>query len=279
MRAEMHNPFSEQKQLDEKALFADVQTADGARQVLSKIETLSLDEMRKAYLRTYAEIVIQQEEMKSQETDVNLDDYSMHLLPGLENTLPQEFINHAYEFALQNGKKLKHVSVSDKGEPVNEIVWQFPGKNGRDFVIKLIQPDKTVDPEFELRILQRAEMLDLPSPKPLGIMHVGSDDFVMMEFVRGRSGQDIWDKLEGEQWSAEEISQAQEAVDKRMKTLAELFRSRMFIDKPWYIKDSLLTMQDHRITEVFPLDWERAHPYDPAKPDKIRTVPPIRKAA
>lgn len=216
--------------------------------------------------------------------NIEREHYTLRLLPGAKDDLPPDFIDKAYEFALANAKKLKHVDKTDTGvEGVNEIVWKMSDEDGYSFVLKLNQPDKMPEPDHELRILERAHQAGLPCPKPLGMMHVGTADFLMMEYVPGRSGQDIWDKLPDEKWSAGEIEAAQEVADRLIKQVAETYRKALKIDKPWYIKDFLLKFDGHRLKSVFPLDFERAHTFDPDNPDVIRVIPktaqPIRKAA
>lgn len=216
--------------------------------------------------------------------EVKRENYTLRLLPGAKDDLPPDFIDKAYEFALANGKKLKHVNVTDAGvEGVNEIVWGMTDPDGYAFVLKLTQPEKMPDPDHELRILERAHKIGLPAPKPLGMMHVGTSDFLMMEYVPGRSGQDIWDKLIDEGWSQWEIEAAQIEAERLVKQMAETYREALKIDKPWYIKDFLLSFNGRRLKSVFPLDFERAHAFDPKNPEKIRVVPksarPIRRAA
>ncbi|MCE9586676.1 phosphotransferase [Candidatus Uhrbacteria bacterium] len=223
-------------------------------------------------------------EMVNPFAEIKREHYTLRLLPGAKNDLPPEFIDKAYEFALSNAKKLKHVDKTDTGvEGVNEIVWKMTDQDGYSFVLKLTQPDKTPDPDHELRILDRAHKAGLPSPKPLGMMHVGTSDFLMMEYVPGRSGQDIWDKLIDEGWSAGEIEAAQIDAERLIKQVVDTYRQALKIDKPWYIKDFLLTFDGRKLKSVFPLDFERAHTFDPVNPEKIRVVPkvakPIRKAA
>lgn len=216
--------------------------------------------------------------------EVKRENYTLRLLPGAKDDLPPDFIDKAYEFALANGKKLKHVNKTDTGvEGVNEIVWKMTDEDGYAFVLKLTQPDKMPDPDHELRILEKAYQLGLPAPKPLGMMHVGTLDFLMMEYVPGRSGQDIWDKLIDEGWSAGEIRAAQSQAERLISQTAETYRKALKIDKPWYIKDFLLNFDGKTLKSVFPLDFERGHTYDPANPEKIRVIPktgkPLPKAA
>jgi hypothetical protein len=202
--------------------------------------------------------------------------YSLDLLPGAGKVIPAGFVEGAYEFALAHGKMLKHAEVSDKGEPTNEIVWKFPGMENKAFVAKLVQGAKVKHSDQELKVLQRIYEAGLPAPRPLGMLHVGSVDFTLMEYVDGISGQDIWKKLEREGWTAENIAQARVDAERMMQEIAERFRTELQIDKPWYIKDFLLRFEGRTLVSMFPLDWERAHPYDPNKPDKIRSSPPPR---
>lgn len=200
--------------------------------------------------------------------------YRLELLPGAEEEIPEGFIEGAFEFALAHGRTLKETQVSEKGEPTNEIVWKFPGKDDRAFVAKLVQTEKMEKPDAELKTLQRIHEAGLPAPRPLGMLHVGSADFTLMEFVEGESGQDIWVKLGEKGWSEEQINQAKQDAERMMHEIADRFRNELGLDKPWYIKDFLLHFQGRTLVSMFPLDWERAHPYDPEKPDKIRSSPP-----
>ncbi len=269
---ESHDPLPQARELN-----ALIQTRSGAEDILSKLEASPRSAGEKKRLRDYALAVIRSEEARSQEVDVRRDGYSLRLMPGAASEFPSAFIEGAYAYALEHGEILKHAQTDDRGaSAVNEIVWKFPGMDGKDFVLKLIQTEKMPEPDHELRILQRAEIMGLPAPKPLGIMDVNGDPYLMMSYVSGRSGQDIWEKLPDEGWSPDEIEVAQQEVERQMQVLAERFRTKMFIDKPWYIKDCLLTFDGHRVTSVYPLDWERAGPYDPAKPKKLRSIPPVR---
>jgi len=208
------------------------------------------------------------------EQPIKKENYSLRLLPGAKEDLPPDFIDKAYEFALRHGKKLKHVDVTDAGvEGVNEIVWKMTDEDGYSFVLKMTQPEKMPEPDHELHILERAHKAGLPAPKPLGMMRVGSADFLMMEYVPGKSGQDIWEKLVVEGWTEGEIIDAQDTAKKLIEKIAHEYRTKLGIDKPWYIKDFLLKFDRHRLISVFPLDFERAHAYNPEKPDVIRTVP------
>lgn len=257
-----------------------IQTPKGAEDVLAGLVHSGLSLEKRNTLRDYALIIQGLEQNKAEETDIQRDGYSMHLLPNVEEELPASFAYEAFAYALEHARTLKHATRSDTGsEEVNEIVWKLPGSfEDRAFVLKLTQPSKMPAPDHELRMLQRANKLGLPAPRALGMMKIGDSDFLMMEFVDGRSGQDIWPKLETEGWTPDEIEAAKQEVDKQMKELAQAYRTFMFIDKPWYIKDCLLTFDGHRVTSVFPLDFERAHPYDPTKPDKIRSTPPPPKS-
>ncbi len=202
--------------------------------------------------------------------------YTLNLLPGAEQEIPAGFIDGAFEFALEHGKTLKHTNVSEKGVPTNEIIWKFPGKDEKAFVAKLVQSDKMATPDQELRILQRIHESGLPAPRPLGMLCVGSADFTLMEYVDGVSGQDIWLKLVDQGWTDEQIALAKTDAERMMTEIADRFRNELEIDKPWYIKDFLLRFEGRTLVSMFPLDWERAHPYDPKKPDKIRSSPPVR---
>lgn len=266
---------AERAPIEEAVLNAKVQTPAGAEDLLRDINRLPMSEDRRKALRDYALVVQKQERAREKEVDIVRSGYSLHLLPGIQNELPEPFVEQAYAFALEHGKTLKHAQQTEKGEDgVNEIVWKFPGKEaGSSFVLKLIQGSKMASSDHEMRTLQRANLLRLPVPRPLGMMNIRGDEYLMMEFVAGRSGMDIWDKLEKEGWSPEEIEAAQKSVERQMEELAKRFRTKMLIDKPWYIKDCLLTFDGKRITSVFPIDWERAHAYDPNKPDKIRFKP------
>jgi hypothetical protein len=76
-------------------------------------------------------------------TRIERENYTLRLLPGAKDDLPPEFIDKAYEFALANGKKLKHTSKTDTGsEGVNEIVWKMTDQDGYSFVLKLINQAK-----------------------------------------------------------------------------------------------------------------------------------------
>jgi len=208
--------------------------------------------------------------------------YTLDLLPGAEQEIPAGFIDGAFGFAIEHGETIKHTNVSEKGVPTNEIIWKFPGKNGKSFVAKLVQPDKMATPDHELRILQRIHESGLPAPRPLGMLRVGTADFTLMEYVDGVSGQDIWVKLanpteEGKPpWTERQILTAKDDAERMMIEIADRFRNELEIDKPWYIKDFLLKFEGRTLVSMFPLDWERAHPYDPKKPDKIRSSPPPR---
>ncbi len=217
---------------------------------------------------------------------IEREHYSLRLLPGARDHLPDDFIDKAYEFALERAHipPIKHAKTTERGvEGVNEIIWKMTDDNGHAFVLKLNQPGKMPEPDHELRILERAHLAGLPCPKPLGMMHIGSADFLMLEYVSGRSGQDIWEKLRDEGWSDEEIESAQATADRLIRQVAETYRKAIQIDKPWYIKDFLLKFAGHELKSVFPLDFERAHTFDPENPEKIRVIPkittPTRKAA
>ncbi len=201
--------------------------------------------------------------------------YILDLLPGAEQEIPAGFVDGAFEFALAHGTKLKHTNVSEKGVPTNEIIWKFPGNDDKAFVAKLVQSDKMATPDQELRILQRIHDSGLPAPRPLGMLRVGSADFTLMEYVDGISGQDIWLKLVDQGWTDEQIALAKADAERMMTEIADRFRNELEIDKPWYIKDFLLKFEGRTLVSMFPLDWERAHPYDPKKPDKIRSSPPL----
>ncbi|MCC7522185.1 hypothetical protein IT407_00050 [Candidatus Uhrbacteria bacterium] len=256
-----------------------IQTPEGAEDILADLHGSGLPLEKRNIIRDYALVVQRQSQRKNDELDIRRTGYSLHLLPDVEDELPNAFVEEAYEFALEHGQILKHSTVSDQGaKSVNEIVWKLPAQDeGRAFVMKLIPKEKVPTPEHELRILQRANMLGLPAPRALGMMKVGEEDFLLMEFASGRSGQDIWPKLEAEGWSPEEIEAGKQEVERQLKELALAYRTYMFLDKPWYIKDTLLTMDGHKITHVFPIDFERAHAYNPDKPDKIRSTPPPPK--
>jgi aminoglycoside phosphotransferase (APT) family kinase protein len=217
-------------------------------------------------------------------TKIERDAYTLRLLPGAKELLPSDFIDKAYEFALKNGKILKKAELNDTGtKSVQEIVWKMTDEDGYSFVLKMVPSEKVEDPEHELHVLERAQEVGLAAPKPLGMMHVGSRDFLMMEYVPGRSGQDIWDKLIDEGWSAGEIEAAQKEATRLIEQTAKTYRETLQIDKPWYIKDFLLDFDGRRLKSVFPLDFERAHAFDPQNPEKIRVVPktakPLRKVA
>lgn len=256
-----------------------IQTPEGAEDILIGLHGSGLPLEERNAIRDYALVVQRQEQRKREELEIPRTGYSLHLLPNVEDELPNAFVEEAYEYALEHGQILKHSTVSDQGtKSVNEIVWKLPAQDeDRSFVMKLVPKDKVPTPEHELRILQRANMLGLPAPRAMGMMKVGEEDFLLMEFAGGRSGQDIWPKLEAEGWSQEELEEGKQEVERQLRALSKAYRTFMFLDKPWYIKDTLLTFEGHKITNVLPIDFERAHPYNPEKPDKIRSTPPPPK--
>lgn len=215
----------------------------------------------------------EQERSKDSEEILKRDGYSFRLLSGARESVPNEFLEQPYEYALAHGEIIK--DEPDK----EEIVWKFPG--GKDsFVLKRIQDKKKHLPsrDHELRMLQRAKLLDLPAPKPLGLMtfeHEGPS-FLLMSFEPGVSGVDLYDKLLKMGDSPKEAEEKLDIVCKKLKLLAEKFRRNMGVDKKWYVKDCLVHFDDAgEVTDVFPLDWELTHPYDPTNPDAIDTLEKI----
>lgn len=198
--------------------------------------------------------------------------FRLHLLPGAQRFLPKEFLQDPLSFALESGAK------TIKEEPLNEeIIWKLPGEE-KAFVMKRIQTGKKGieegDMDKELRVLQLAELLGLPAPKPLGIILFDNDlPFLLMEYVSGLSGVDLYQQFLDMGDTEEDAKRKISVVCKKLEELAARFRTEMQIDKKWYIKDCLITLDEHgEVSSVFPIDWERAHPYDPRKPERIDTL-------
>ncbi|MFA6099599.1 MAG: hypothetical protein WC750_01815 [Patescibacteria group bacterium] len=211
--------------------------------------------------KVLAQAVLKQEEGKKDEEVLTGDGYSFRLFQGAREIIPAKFLEEPYAYALQHGKVIKNTNQG------KEIIWKFPGENGA-FIVKKIQANKMPRPDHELRILQRARLLGLQAPLPLGLFEFPNGDvYSLMEFVAGESGIDLARKLFDPDERNEHTTRQ---VGNEMTKLAKEFREKMWIDKPWQIKDCLFDFgPDGQITRVFPLDWERSHPYDPFKPETI----------
>lgn len=217
--------------------------------------------------------ITEQERSMILEESLKRDGYSFRLLPGARESVPEEFLEHPYEYALSHGDVIK--DEPDK----EEIVWKFPGTTN-EFVLKRIQDKAKRLPslDHELRMLQRAKLLDLPAPTPLGLMTFDHDgpSFLLMDFEPGVSGVDLYDKFLKTGDRPEEVERKLDIVCKKLKLLAERFRAVMFVDKKWYVKDCLIRLdRNGDVADVFPLDWELAHPYNPDKPEAIDTLDKI----
>lgn len=214
--------------------------------------------------------VARQERLKKLEEWIERDGYTVQVLPGAKKELSAEFLDQAFEYGLKHGQLIKD-------EPENEeVIWKFPGQQGQ-FVMKRIQVGKkgVTDIEFEMRMLQRARLLDLPAPEPLGIMRFHNDGpaFLLMKFVEGISGVDLYDKLSALGNDPKNVERKLDEICHRLQKLAETFRKKMNVDKRWYVKDCLIELTDDgEVNGVFPLDWERAHEFDPSKPEAVDTL-------
>lgn len=217
--------------------------------------------------------ITEQEQSKTLEETLKREGYSFRLLPGARESVPSKFLERPYEYALAHGDVIK--DEPDK----EEIVWKFPGVK-TSFVLKRIQDEAKhlPSPDHELRMLQRARLLDLPAPIPLGMMTFNNQgpSFLLMSFEPGESGVDLYDKFIAKGDEPADVERKLDSVCKKLKSLADRFRSVMLIDKKWYIKDCLIHYDAAgEVTSVFPLDWELAHPFNPDKPEQIDTLDKI----
>lgn len=243
-------------------------------QFLSKDPPLSQRSGSDARARkALTEAIAEQERSTDSEEVLKREGYSLRLLMGARESVPDEFLEHPYEYALAHGKIIKDEPGKD------EIVWKFPGEK-EAFVLKRIQDQKKKLPsiDHELRMLQRANILHLPAPKPLGLMtfdHAGPS-FLMMSFEPGVSGVDLYDTLLKMGNDPTKAKETLEIVCRKLRILADKFRKNMDVDKKWYVKDCLVRFDDDGdVGDVFPLDWELTHQYDPGAPDAIDTVEKI----
>lgn len=216
------------------------------------------------------EALAKQERLIKMEQWIERDGYTIQVLPGAKRELSAEFLDKAFEYGLTHGELIKN-------EPANEeIIWKLPGQDGQ-FVMKRIQVGKKgiASADFEMRLLQRARLLNLPAPAPLGIMRFQNEGpvFLLMKFVDGISGVDLYEKLSEMGDDPKNVERKLDEICRRLQKLADEFRNKMNVDKRWYVKDCLINFDSRgEVSGVFPLDWERAHEFNPFKPETVDTL-------
>ncbi|MCR4314193.1 MAG: hypothetical protein NUV84_03030, partial [Candidatus Uhrbacteria bacterium] len=175
-------------------------------------------------------------------------EYTFSLLAG-HGHLAHELRPDVFRDRLQTSILKKKRSVGDR----NEIIWHIPSVGSQNgIVIKALALSKIPDRTWELRVLQRIEKAGLPGPRPIGMLDFpDGEGFLIMTFLEGRP-------LTQEERERDEMKTI-------LKSQADLYRSTVWIDKPWAVKDVLLQEKDGR-HEIVQIDWERSRPFDPNKP-------------
>ncbi len=259
-------------------LMVAVQEPDTARVFCAMYESLSWRDSvvaRRAY--ALASVILEQERQHERRRVVEHDTKAFRItsLPGV--ALPEALYQDPYVLGLAAKNPIKHEAQFD------EIIWALPaGGPSERIVMKRVQDDKATknlpSKEYELAMLERAYMLGLPGPRPLGMIEFGRQEstlrsaYILMTFEEGQSGVDLYQWMIGHGWSLAHVHNNIKIICAELGRLAHRFRTEMGVDKRFYVKDCLIRFDETgNILRILPHDLELAHPFNPHAPEKIDT--------
>ncbi len=210
--------------------------------------------------------------------NVNLDSehYAIRIRQDYAKLLPQEFLHDPKAFFAGYGELMK--GSKGEGEYPDEEVTLFKLTDGTEIVAKRIELRKAKEARKEFAILIAAKKAGLPTAEPVGFLS-GKEDadgsYLLMKKLEGHSGRKFEKELrESGKYSDEQIKDIMKQVAEKNREMAELFRTTLKIDKRWRIKDAIIEFNEEtgEVESVVPIDWERAHNYNPNTPKEIDEI-------
>jgi len=210
--------------------------------------------------------------------NVNLDSehYTIRIRQEYAKLLPSEFMQNPKEFLTQHGELLK--GSKGEGEFPDEEIILFKMTDGTEIVAKKIELRKAKEARKEFSILISAKKAGLPTAEPVGFLS-GKEDidgsYLLMKKIEGISGRNFDKYLrDSGKFTEEKIKSILQQVAQKNKEMAELFRTKLKIDKRWRIKDTIIELNEEtgEVENVIPIDWERAQNFNPATPKEIDEI-------
>ena len=199
--------------------------------------------------------------------EIAKETYTLHLLAGAVEGLDESFLDHADEL-INAGQVLKGNDGIVDGDV--RRLWRA---NGKTLIAKAANMNRVAVDEHELKVLERAQRLGLFGVAPIGLLRLkGGVSWTLMEDVAGLSGRTIRQSLEKRRWTSDKIETLVTHGIFRLSLIADEYRSKMNIDKPWRLKDCMIQIDEESQTlvKIIPLDWERAEAFNPEKPHSVR---------
>lgn len=115
------------------------------------------------------------------------------------------------------------------------------------------------DPFYEYKIMEIAQELGLPAPRPVAKAQEAGGHLIVMERVNGVRWSDRDSlRLNEKGYSAEDIEQLKQQAQTMTEELGQRFEEAGIIRK-WHVKDMIfdLDVEGKRIKAITPTDWER----------------------
>lgn len=200
-------------------------------------------------------------------------DFEILIPKDLTTSLPEEFLRNPKQYLIEHGNILKSSSPEDK-YPDEEIISVDLGY--KKIIAKKVEGKKARVAKKELAILVAAENKGLPTAKPFGYLNdKESGNYLLMETIPGISLNKFLEYLKSSgQYDQTQIGIYFSAINREIENIANDFRTKLNIDKKWYIKDFMIDFDEEKkvIRSITAIDWERAKKFNPEKPLEIELI-------
>ncbi|MEK7151565.1 MAG: hypothetical protein AAB784_02545 [Patescibacteria group bacterium] len=192
---------------------------------------------------------------------------------AFDSYVPEEFRNSPIKYFEEKGQNIKSGEVRhDETGRIREdptAVKDFPvwkNSEGQELwtVGKRVNNKKAKvglsgDPFYEYKIMEIAQELGLPAPRPVAKAEEGGSHFIVMERVNGIRWSDRDSlHLNEKGYSAEDIERLKKQAELMTEELGQKFEEAGIIRK-WHAKDMIfdLDVEGKIIKAITPTDWER----------------------
>ena len=174
----------------------------------------------------------------------------------------------------------KALKLADPHDPYpDEAVFELSMPMVGDIIVKNVVAGKQQGPidEFEALVLLRRLGIDVPRPVAR-VFTGGQNGFIVMEKIEGESGRTTGNFFDDNGIPEANRKEVLKDALKRIKKVAEIVRRDIGLDKPWRLKDFMITYKRNEsgqleIDTMRPIDFERVKVFDPSyytKPQSLR---------
>jgi hypothetical protein len=176
----------------------------------------------------------------------------------------------------QLSQRATKIKVSDPDGPYpDEMVLEL-NLDDQAVVVKNVVPQKSQGVIDEFEALHIMQQIGVAAPKPLArFFNSGKGGMIVMEKLSGISGRAIKKQLESMALTEEQEKLLLDETLDRIRQVAETVRRDVGIDKPWRLKDFMITFRTDEagqvhLDQLLPIDFERVKIFDPDHPTSVR---------